>query len=316
MDVSIIIVNWNTRESLRDCLRSIFEQAGNLVYEVIVVDNASTDGSVEMVENDFREVKLIKNQENRGFAAANNQGIALAEGRYILLLNSDTIICDNAIEKTMRYADKRSDAAVIGCQVWENSDTIQMTCFGFPGLVNIILNTFGLSRQFKLNRFFGRERMLWWRRDSERQVDVVSGMFMFVRREAIEQVGMMDEDYFLYYEETDWCRRFAGAGWKLVFWPGARIIHTDVGSKSSNQIPLKMFVQKQKSQLIFLKKHSGRLSYWLGSLLISVSFILRLSISLLIAALKKIMCKRIDNELTAIRRQWAAFKFCAFGVEP
>lgn len=140
IDVSIVLVNWNTQDLLRDCLCSIYQETRAVPFETIVVDNNSNDGSREMIQTEFPQVKLIANQENRGFAAANNQGMRIAEGRYILLLNSDTVVCASAIDKVVKYADAHSEAAVVGCQVWESDKDIQPTCFGFPGLANLIFS--------------------------------------------------------------------------------------------------------------------------------------------------------------------------------
>jgi GT2 family glycosyltransferase len=232
------------------------------------------------------------------------------------LLNSDTVVCDAAIEKTIKYADANSDIAVVGCQVWETQDKVQMTCFRFPSLANLFLSTFGLAKAFKYNRILGREWMLWWNRDNEREVDVVSGMFMLVRRKAIDEIGIMDERFFVYCEEADWCYRFRNAKWKVLFWPGARIVHVDGGSHSSNQAALKMFVQKQKSLLIFLKKHRGRLNCWLGRLILICSFSLRVCVWAISLVLNKMACKNVHHELAAIQKNWTTFKFCALGLEP
>jgi GT2 family glycosyltransferase len=159
LDVSIIIVNWNTKDLLQNCLRSTLEQAGDVDYEIVVVDNASSDGSAEMVKQIFPQVKLIENTENHGFAAANNQGMAIAQGRYVLLLNSDTVILDNAIAKTVAFADDHPDAAVVGCRVLNPDRTLQPTCFMFPSLLNMLLSTIYLNKLFSKSRFFGRERM-------------------------------------------------------------------------------------------------------------------------------------------------------------
>lgn len=316
LDVSIIIVNWNTCDMLRNCLRSIYEQIGTVSFEVIVIDNASKDGSSKMVKDNYAQVILIENLENRGFAAANNQGIEIAKGRYILLLNSDTIVCDAAIEKTINYADLHLNVAVVGCQVLQNEDTVQMTCFCFPNITNIILSTLGLSKLFKYNRFLGREWMLWWQRDSEREVDVVSGMFMLVRRKAIEEIGLLDESYFVYCEETDWCYRFAKAGWKIIFWPGARIIHLDGGGKSINQVAAKMFVQHHKSMLIFVKKNLGKIKYWIARLALAFMFSLRLFVCLiLLPCMKLIPANKARFSYSTLLKNWAVFKFCVFGFD-
>ncbi|MGD8501698.1 MAG: glycosyltransferase family 2 protein, partial [Phycisphaerales bacterium] len=185
MDVSVIIVNWNTEGLLRGCLASIYERAGDVDYEVIVVDNASTDGSVEVVKNDFQRVILIENAENRGFSKANNQGMAVAKGRYVLLLNSDTVVLDEAIAHTVRFADEHPQAGVISCRVLNPDDTVQPTCFMFPSILNMLLSSTYLYKLFPKSRFFGREQMTWWDRSDVREVDVVTGCFMLVRRKAI-----------------------------------------------------------------------------------------------------------------------------------
>ena len=217
IDVSTIIVNWNTCNITCDCLKSVFEQTKELSFEVIVVDNASSDGSVEMIRHDFPQVNLIENSENKGFAAANNQGMAIANGCYVLLLNSDTIILDNAISKTISFADAHPEAAVTGCRVLNPDRSLQPTCFMFPSILNMLFESSYLYKLFPRSKFFGRERMTWWDRSDVREVDVVTGCFMLVRREAIEQVGIMDERFFVYGEETDWCYRFKRASWKPHF---------------------------------------------------------------------------------------------------
>jgi GT2 family glycosyltransferase len=294
----------------------VYEETIGVTFETIVVDNASTDGSVNMVQTEFPLVTLIANKNNRGFAAANNQGIRIAKGRYLLLLNSDTVVSDNAIAKTVRYADQDPDVAVVGCQVWENQDQIQMTCFRYPSVANLSLSAFGLAKLFRHNKVLGREWMLWWKRDTEREVDVVSGMFMLVRHEAIDQVGLLDEHFFMYCEEVDWCYRFAKAGWKVLFWPGAQVIHVGGGSHSSSQIPVKMFVQQKKSLLMFLKKHRGIFIYLLANLIVAISSGLRVCSMAVLLALKKILRRTVCDELMILKKNWASFKFCTFRLEP
>jgi GT2 family glycosyltransferase len=261
LDVSVVIVSWNTREILRGCLRSVFDQTRAASLEVIVIDNDSRDGSAEMVRADFPAVKLIANQHNRGFAAACNQGMRLASARYILLLNPDTVVLDDAISRCIRYADLHPDVGVVGCQVLENESRISPTGFSFPSPLNVFLALSGLSRLFPRSRLFGRPELSWWDRSTEQDVDVVTGMFMLVRREAIAQVGLMDEAYFVYSEEADWCYRFAKAGWRRVFTPAAKIVHLDGGAKSTSQASKKMFVQLQKSSMIYHRKNLG-LAAW------------------------------------------------------
>ena len=274
MDVSVIIVNWNTRDILRDCLRSIYVQTSGLTFEVIVIDNASEDGSPHMVKNEFKDVVLIENSTNRGFAAANNQGLAVAKGRYVLLLNSDTVILENAIAKTVTFAEANPQAAVVGCRLLYPDRTLQTSCFMFPSLLNLMLSATYLYKMFHGNKLLGRENMTWWDRDDEREVDVVTGCFMLVRREAIEQVGVMDEQFFMYGEETDWCYRFKKAGWKCLFSPSGSIIH--IHGASSKAKKHAMVLQCRASILHFLEKHRGELSYRLGCIVFALDAFVRI----------------------------------------
>ena len=225
----------------------------------------------------------MENNENRGFAAANNQGIKIAAGRYLLLLNPDTIILEGAIQKAIKYADIHAEAAVVGCQVWLNSTEIQKTCFQFPSLRNIVVQLSGLHRIFSNSRIINKETYGWWDRRTPMEVDVISGMFMLVRKIAIEKIGMMDEAYFVYAEETDWCYRFRQAGWKCLFTPDARIIHVHGGSNSTAQVKIKMFVQMQKSILIFMRKHYGFLSWSMAKMIFIFSLSLRILATCIVA---------------------------------
>jgi len=274
MNVSIVIVSWNTKKILRNCLASIYTQTAESVeFEVIVVDNASNDDSVQMVEKEFPQVLLIQNPENRGFAAANNQGVRVSKGRYVLLLNPDTIVLDNAIAKVVSFADTSKDIAVVGCRVLNIDHTLQPTCFMYPSILNMLLSSCYLYKLFSKSHFFGRERMSWWDRNDVREVDVVTGCFMLIRREAIEQVGLMDERFFMYGEETDWCYRFKKAGHKVVYMPFAEIIH--LGGESTKQVATRMMLLNKGSKLLFLRKHKGVFVYALACLLTALFFFIR-----------------------------------------
>jgi GT2 family glycosyltransferase len=274
VNVSIVIVNWNTRDILRDCLKSVFEQTKDISFEVIVVDNASSDGSVLMVKSEFPRVVLIENKENHGFAAANNQGMQIAKGRYVLLLNSDTIVLDGAIQKSLAFADQHPEAAVVGCKVLNPDRSLQPTCFMYPSLLNLLLSSTYLYKLFPCSRFFGRERMTWWARDDVREVEVVTGCFMLVRKEAIERVGMMDESFFMYAEETDWCYRFKMADWKLLFTPDTQIIH--LGGQSSKAVRPQMIIQLRVGILQFIEKHHNIVYYYLAKVMILLWLAIRI----------------------------------------
>jgi len=280
--VSIIIVNWNTREVLRDCLRTVYEQTRKAPFEVIVVDNASADGSVDMVRSMFPQTLLLANSVNRGFAAANNQGIERAKGRYVLLLNSDTLVLDGAIDQMVSFAEAHPEAAVTACRVLNADRTWQPTCFLFPSALNLLIGALYLNKLFPRNRFCGRERMTWWDGQETRAVEVVAGCFLLVRRAALEKVGVLDESYFMYGEEADWCYRFQKAGWQIVFTPTARIVH--LGGVSTARLKGPMCLQLRASILLFLRKHRGLASYVAGCVFVSLFFLLRLPVWLATAA--------------------------------
>ena len=276
LDLSIVIVNWNTQHVIVDCLESVLANLGELSAEIIVIDNASTDDSVQVIAERFPQVQLIANDANRGFAAANNQGMRIAHGKYVLLLNPDTVVLDDVFQKTLDHARRHPDVGVVGCQVMESAQTVQRTCFRFPSPLNTLMWVSGALSWLPLSRIAGRAAYGPWNRRDEREVDVVSGMFMLVRREVIEQVGLMDEAYFVFAEEADWCFRFRRAGWRCVFAPVGRIMHVDGGSKSTEQASVKMYVEIQKSLLLFHRKHLGWSRWVLSKILFSTTMVTRL----------------------------------------
>ncbi|MBF0197511.1 MAG: glycosyltransferase family 2 protein [Planctomycetes bacterium] len=252
---SIIIVNWNTCQILDDCLaslrNSLREDAEQ--YEVIIIDNASSDGSVDMIKAKYGEYALIENQENRGFAAANNQGLECARGEFYLLLNSDTIVLGEAIQNSIKYMMTQRKVGVMGCRVLNQDRSLQETCFMYPSLLNLILKTTGLHK-IRKHDFFCREYMSNWRRDDEREVEVVTGCFMLVRARACQFVGFLDEDFFFFGEETDWCYRFKQAGWLVKFAPVGEIVHLG-GASSKNSLRRDLLLSQ--GLVRFHAKHGG-----------------------------------------------------------
>ena len=252
--VSVVVINWNTRDMTLDCLASVFEHTRDVSVEVIVVDNASTDGSAQAIAQRFPQVTLIANRENRGFAAANNQAMRQARGRYWLLLNSDTLVLDAVIAASARYLDEHADVGAMGCRVLNDDRTVQLTCSRYPTLANLLLLTSGL---WKLNRprWLGRYAYKHWQRDSERDVDTVSGCYLMARRQACEQVGLFDEAFFFFGEETDWCRRFREAGWRVAFSPVGEIVH--YGSVSARKLNHRRDIMLTQAMVRLHRKHAG-----------------------------------------------------------
>jgi GT2 family glycosyltransferase len=216
---------------------------------------------------------VIANSDNRGFAAGNNQGIAIAGGRYVLLLNSDTIVLDNAVSKVVAFADNHPDTAIVGCRILNPDGTLQRSCFMFPSLLNMVLSSAFLYKLFPQNSFFGREQMTWWDFDTVREVDVVRGCFMLVRQRAIAEIGGMDERYFMYCEETDWCYRLRKAGWRIFYTPEAEIVH--LHGASTEKVDEVMYLQLRGSRLLFMRKHRGLFVYVLAKMLTAIFFSLR-----------------------------------------
>jgi len=266
-DLSVIVVSWNTSDELRDCLESLAAGVRGISAEVIVVDNASTDGSPDMVAARFPDVRLVRSPENLGFAAGCNAGLHVATGRYLLLLNPDTIVVDDVLAATVRYLDENPGVGTLGCRVLNADGSLQPSCFRDPSVLNTFLGVTGLAK-LRWPRFFGRERMTHWRRDSEREVDVVTGCYLATRREVVDDIGPLDDGYFFCGEEADWCRRMRARGWVLRFAPVGDIVHLDgvAGRKLSERRDL----LGMAGLVRYADHHDGRLAGWAMSALLWV----------------------------------------------
>jgi hypothetical protein len=253
-DLSIVIVNWNTPAMLADCLASIAASGARSSLEIFVVDNGSSDGSPEMVAADFPHVRLIRNETNLGFAAANNQAIRQAGGRYVLLLNSDTIVHQGVLDGSVQYMDANRSVGIMGCKVLNADGTVQPSCSQFPTLANLLILASGM---FRIRGFTAaqRYRMDEWQRDAERDVDVISGCYLLARADAIRSVGLLDEAFFFFGEETDWCRRFREAGFAVRFAPVGTIIH--FGGGSSRSLNFRRDLMLSEATVRLHRKHGG-----------------------------------------------------------
>lgn len=271
--VSVIIVGFNTAKLLENCLRSVYLGGRGIEMEIIYVDNASDDGSVDKVRRYFPGVIIIENKENQGFVVANNQAMTIARGRYILLLNSDTIVLNDMIPRLVAFADLNQDGASFGCKVLNPDGTTQKNCFMSPSLLNMFLFATYSYKLFPRSRFFGRQMMTWWDGSDSREVETVSGCCALVRKAAIDEIGMMDPAYFFYGDDLDWCYRFRKAGWKVLYTPSASVIH--YGGQSTRYMRRAFRLQLFGATLLFLKIHRGRAALLSGSLLTALFFALR-----------------------------------------
>lgn len=256
MKLSVVIVSWNVKENLANCLKSIEENPASEPFEVIVVDNASSDGTVESVKNNFHQAVVIANDRNLGFAAANNQGIEKSQGEYILLLNPDTIVHSGSLDVLIEFMDKNEDVGICGPQLLNQDGTIQSSVRCFPTFRGALYR----HTVIKYLGLFKNEYRKWLMKSFDHKtkmdVDQVMGAALMVRRLIIEDVGAMDEQFFMYYEEVDLCFRTKQAGWRVVFMPEAVITH--LGGQSSGQIPMKKQMMAITSLLKFFRKHRGK----------------------------------------------------------
>jgi len=266
VDLSIVIVSWNVRDLLRHCLQSVVTEAqpspddgvfriGDWEVEILVVDNASTDGSSEMVRDQFPHIHLVANDENRGFTAANNQGLVLSQGCHLLLLNPDTEIVGDALAAMIGYAQANSEVGALGPRLLNPDGSPQSSRRRFPTFSTALVESTVVQEWWDDNRILRRYYMADTRDDAIQTVDWVVGACLLVRRQAYEQVGGLDEGYFMYSEELDWCRRIKDAGWEIVYLPTATIIHHE--GKSSEQVVPARHIYFQSSKVRYFRKHHG-----------------------------------------------------------
>ncbi len=270
IDVSIIIVSYNVADLLCESVASVKRETV-CAHEIIVIDNGSRDDSVAKLRILHPEVRIVENGRNIGFAAANNQGFRVAEGRYLFMLNPDTVVLDGAVDKLVRFLDEHPAAGSCGPRVLNSDQSLQFTCHHFPSLGIRLVECLQLKRLFPRSRLFGRGHMTYWTYDEMKEVDWVTGCALMVRKEALEEAGFLDENYFLYTEETDLCFRMKKLGWKTWFFPGASIVHH--GGRSVQEQDREMVVAKSilscllKTRYYFFRKNYGYPSYALLRLL-------------------------------------------------
>lgn len=272
VDLSIIIVNWNVRELLRDCLRGLYETAraprrgplaqdrllrmDGYAIEVLVVDNASSDGSVAMLRERFPWVHCIASATNRGFTGGNNLGLRASRGRYALLLNPDTRLEAGAVVRMLDYMEAHPQVGALGPRLIYGDGSPQSSRRRFPTLAMALMESTLLEQWFPGNRWARRYRMADTPDDTIQRVDWLVGACLLVRREAWEQVGLLDEGFFMYSEELDWCRRMAAAGWQTVYYPRATVTHYE--GQSSGQVVAERHIHFEASKIRYFHKHHGR----------------------------------------------------------
>ena len=301
MDLSISIVNFNTKEPLKKCLESIKNNIQGISYEVIVVDNASSDGSAEMVKQGFPHIKLIANSQNRGATVAKNQSFKIAQGRFILIADSDIEILPGAVSSMVDFMDKTPQAGIVGPRVLFADLSPQHSCNkGFPNLFNAFINNifFLAHLRYRFYRTTIGKRYVKSRYNRVEEFAWLGGMCLLVRNTIVQQLGGMDENFFIYYDDTEFCLRVKKAGYKIYYLPQAAVIHywgAGVGKFSAFLFP-KIF----ESELYFFRKHHGRFQKKVCAFFIQLSMLLRFVIAVPLFFLR-------------IKRDYFKQRFSAYG---
>jgi hypothetical protein len=271
-DASVVIVSFNTRDILRECLLSVYREIGSLHVQVIVIDNASNDGSPAMVEREFPSAVLIQSEVNLGFGGANNLGFQSARGRYIVLLNSDAFLTDGSLKRSVQHMDATPQAGLGGGRLTGRDGAWQPSARMFPSVVGDLIVLSGLAARFPHSRFFGRADRTWANPMEPAEVDWVPGAYSIIRAEALAVAGPFDPRFFLYYEEVDLCKRIKQKGYSIWYWPDVVVMH--IGGESSRQIAslelsrtgAQLTLWRMRSTLLYYRKHHG-LTAWFAMLL-------------------------------------------------
>lgn len=262
-EASIVIVSFNTREILRECLQAVLGECAGLRIEILIVDNNSADGSAEMVERDFPQARLLRTGANLGFAAANNLALQQARGRYIVLLNSDAFLQPGAITASIRHMDEQPRCGVAGARLVGRDGRLQPSARAFPTILNDAMVLTGLAHRFPRSRVFGRFDRTWADPLEPAEVDWVPGAFSIIRPEALGRAGLFNPAFFLYYEEIDLCQRIKRAGYTVCYWPDISVVH--LGGESSRQLTslevsssyAQVILWRMRSTLLYFRMYHG-----------------------------------------------------------
>jgi len=292
MDISIIIVNTNTRDDLRNCLRSVFKslERSRLDFEIFIVDNNSSDGSQEMIKKEFSSVILIENQENLGFAKANNQAIRIAKGHHVLLLNPDTIVIPKSLDLMIEFMEKNQKVGALGPKLIDINGAVQPSA-GRADTVFTVLLRFCTPRSFtgKIKKILAKNNFRNFRKllgsqvdsyfsffdiETPVEIDLISGACLLVRKETIEQVGLLDEKFFLYSDDADLCFRIKKKGWKIIYFPTVKIIHYGGKTTGGDFKPFPL-CRGAESEYYYFKKHYNKMTGFIVKLLLLFALTVR-----------------------------------------
>lgn len=256
IEISIVIVTWNAIGYARDCLRSIQHQKTSRSIETIVVDNASTDGTADMVRTEFPQVKLVQSDRNLGFARANNVGIRLTKGKYIFLINPDVIVLDGCLDRLLDFMEKNPSVGLAGPRMLGPDGGVRRSTMRFPSVWNSFCRALSLDKLFKGSKIFGGFLMTDFKHDRTMDVDILNGWFWAARRESLDKIGLLNENLFMYGDDLDWCYRFHKGRCRVVFCAEAEAIH--FGGGTTARAPVQFYIEMQKANLQFWRTHYGQ----------------------------------------------------------
>jgi len=299
MRISIIIVSYNVKEFLQQCILSLKNALEGMTHEIIVIDNDSVDGSVNLIRQRFPEIHLIENHSNKGFAAACNQGLAVARGELILLLNPDTMLQEDTIDVMVKFFEDHPEAGAAGCKILNADGTLQLACRRtFPTPAVALPKLLGLSRLFPKIKAFSRYNLTYLDPDQMTEVDAVSGSFLVFRKTVYEQIGGLDESYFLYGEDLDYCYRIKESGWKIYYVPDTKIIHYK--GESTKQAAFDNFIVFYRAMDIFASKHFARSYLLITDIIFKCGILFRGLISFLGRTFRRRIVMFVDGIAIAI----------------
>ena len=256
--MSIVIVTWNCKAYASECLTSLRNQQLTHSTEVIVVDNASRDGTPDVIAVEFPHVRLIRSTQNLGFAKANNVGIRVAEGKYVCLINPDVVVAPNCLKTLIDYMEREPAVGLLGPKMLAPDGKVARSTMRFPSVWNSLCRAFALDLVFRRSPMFGGFLMRDFAHDAIEDVDVLNGWFWLARRAAMDKVGLLDETLFMYGDDLDWCRRFHRAGWRVIFHPDAEALHYGGGTTASAPIPF--YIALQQANLQYWRKYHSRVA--------------------------------------------------------
>lgn len=312
LDLSIVIVNWNTKDLVTNCILSIQETVKNISYEIIVVDNHSSDSSYEFISNRFPEVVVVTLESNKGFAYANNIGINLSKGKYIALINSDTLIINRCFELIKKYMDYNRDIGLAVPRVSNYDLSLQESCRNLPTLTSTALVSLYMHQLPFVKKYIKKPFMSDLEHYLRTDIEVASGCFWIFRRECLQSVGLLDERFFMYAEDVDICKRILDHKWQISYYPFAETIH--YGGKSSSLSPIHFYIEMQKSMCMYWEKHYSKLSNKIYMILLFVHHLNRIMLRLLLCV-GDIKGKNSINNYK-VKRSWQCLQWILNYTDP